>query len=123
VGVFERALRWFADWFRGVFNTYAIPELIDFNYSNVDAYPMLSVRRVADATDWRTFSVALRNMVEPGLITPTPELEQWLTEQLDFPGISEEALARPIGDRVKKPSASGNSKPEQGSRTGRPNDA
>lgn len=123
VGVFERALRWFADWFRGVINTYAIPELIDYNYNNVDAYPELSVRRVADATDWRTFSVAIRNLVEPGIITPTPELEEWMSEQLDFPIPAKEALSRPVSDRVKKPVTSTNGKPEQGSRTGRPNDA
>lgn len=101
IGVFDRALRYLADFIRMEVNQRAIPELVDYNFE-VKGYPILRVRRLTENAEWRTISVALRNLTEPGIITPTPELEEWVLDQMDFPPPSDAALKRSIKDRLLK---------------------
>jgi hypothetical protein len=82
------------------FNTYVVPQLVDWNFT-VKRYPRLRVRRIGENADWRSLSVAIRNMVESQIITATPELEEWMANQMDLPHPSNEALDRPMTERVK----------------------
>lgn len=99
--MFTKAIRYIADLISGVFNKWAIPQLVDYNFET-DAYPELKVRRLGDEADWRAFSVAIRNMVETGVITPDPELEEWLRQTMDLPMASDEAMARDVETRTEK---------------------
>jgi hypothetical protein len=46
-------------------------------------------------------SVAMRNLVEPGIITPTPELEVAISEFMELPLPSEAAMDRDWEERVR----------------------
>jgi hypothetical protein len=102
--IFMKSLRYMADFIRGIFNQYAIPQLVDFNFkTDGHYYPELKVRRLGDTADLRALSVAVLNLKNAGVITPTPELETWLSEQMDFPAPTSEALGRDIESRLAKP--------------------
>ncbi len=100
IELFNKSLRSLGDHVRGVLNQYAIPELVDWNFDGVKKYPELRFRHIGDVVDWRTMSVALRNLVEPGIITPTPEMEAYLVDLMDFPTPAPEALSRPVKERI-----------------------
>jgi hypothetical protein len=114
IDAFQRASRYLADFVRETINSQAIPELVDFNY-NVDDYPKLRARRLGEDAELRALSVSMRNFVEPGVITPDPELEAWVRDWADWPMASPEAEARTIEERTEKTPP-----PREGSRTGRP---
>jgi hypothetical protein len=82
--LFIKATRFVADIIKGVFNKYAIPQLVDYNWTRV-GYPQLRVRRIGEATDWRILSFSLRNMAGAGILQPDDKLEDWLREEMDLP--------------------------------------
>lgn len=103
--IFTKSIHYVADIVCGVLNKWAIPELVNYNFPDVEQYPTMKVRRIGDTTDLRAFSVALRNFIESNAITPDPELETWLRDFTDFPIPSKEAMDRTVKDRTeKKPS-------------------
>lgn len=112
---FNRSVKFVGEFMRGVINLQLIPQLVDFNFARPTGYPRLKIRYTGDEATWRSFSVALRNLVEPGVITPTPELETWVSEFLGMPNPSSFALNRGVDDRIRKPKP-----PREGSRTGNP---
>jgi hypothetical protein len=83
-GVFLKSTRYIADIITDVFNKYAIPQLIDYNFSRV-GYPELRARRIGESADWRTLSFAVRNMVGSGIIVPDDPLEDAMREEMDLP--------------------------------------
>jgi hypothetical protein len=85
VVMFQKATRYIADVIRDVFNKWAIPELVDFNFSGIDSYPELRVRRIGDTQDWRTMSFAIRNFIGAGAVTPDEALEDWIRDEMDLP--------------------------------------
>lgn len=99
INLTERALRYLADWFRQEINHHAGPELLDYNFE-LKGYPQLRARRVTDNSEARALSVALRNLTEPGIFTPTSEVEEFVAEILEFPPPSAEAQRRTINDRI-----------------------
>jgi hypothetical protein len=101
---FDDATRYVTDFLRGVINAH-IRELVNYNY-DVDGYPELRARRF-DETRFRSLGVGLRNLGEPGFLTPTPELEEFITDYTDLPAPSAEAKARSAADRIAKPAPSG----------------
>lgn len=82
--VFMKAARYVADQVRDVFNKYAIPQLIDYNFSRV-GYPQLLVRRVGETTDWRTLSFAVRNFVGADILHSDDKMEEWVRDEMDLP--------------------------------------
>lgn len=102
--IFVKSIHYLADLVCGVFNKWAIPELVRYNF-NVDRFPQMKVRRIGDTSDLRALSVSIRNYIESKALTPDAPLEDFLRETLDFPLASPEAKARSIDDRlaVKKP--------------------
>lgn len=99
INLMERALRYLADWFRQEINHNAVPELMDYNF-DLRGYPQLKARRVTDNSEARALSVAIRNLVEPGILTPTAEMEEFVSEVIEFPQPSEKAQKRTINDRI-----------------------
>jgi hypothetical protein len=78
---------------RDIINKHLIPELIGYNFDNVEPeeMPELRVRRLGDTVDWRTISFALRNLVGAGIIKPDDRLEEWIREEMDLPVTDEES--------------------------------
>lgn len=85
--LFLKSSRFIADIIRDVVNKYAIPELVDYNYPDVEDYPELRVRRIGETVDWRTLSMALRNLVGAKVIIPDEKLEVWARYEMDLPEI------------------------------------
>lgn len=105
--MFVKSLRYIADMLAAVINQFAIPQLVDFNF-DVERYPRLKTRKLGDTTDVRAFSVALRNLADAALITPSPELERWISEEFEMPMPSKEAQARTIEQRTEQPGSNTN---------------
>jgi hypothetical protein len=110
---FLKATQFIADQIRDVFNKYAIPQLVDFNWKTVTEYPELRVRRIGDFTDWRTMSFAIRNFVGANVLRPDDDLEEWIRQEMDLPKVDPDTIrevatpqgggALPRGARVGPP--------------------
>jgi hypothetical protein len=87
--MFYKATRHVAESIRDIFNKHAIPELVDYNWKNIDPddYPTLRVRRIGDAIDWRAVSFAIRNFIGAGVLVPDATLEDYIRDEMDLPGV------------------------------------
>jgi hypothetical protein len=85
--LFLKSCRYTAGIIQSVLNIYCIPQLVDFNWLNVQQYPTLVARRIGDVIDQRTFSFALRNNVGAGVIVPDDPLEDLVRDEMDLPPI------------------------------------
>jgi len=95
--LFLRSTRFVAECISDVFNSYCIPQLVDFNFPRVpNGYPELCARRIGEQEDWRTMSFTVRNLVGAGALTPDDELEDALREETDLPP-RDPATARTVG--------------------------
>lgn len=83
--MFLKATRFIADIVCDTFNQYAIPQLVDANFSRVGGYPRLRARRIGELEDWRTLSFAIRNLIGAGVIRPDDPLEEVTREEMDLP--------------------------------------
>lgn len=104
--LFLKSTRYIAEIIRDVFNKYCIPQLIDMNWSGVQEYPELRVRRIGDVQDWRMISFALRNLVGSGIIQVDDDLETWIRDEMDLPPLDESSIrevASPQQPRVGPP--------------------
>lgn len=99
--MFVRAQRFTAEGIRAVFNFYAIPQLIRYNWPEEElenGYPTLRVRRIGDERDWRTLSFAIRNLIGAEALWVDEDLRTWLRNELDMP--AETASAAPVVKRT-----------------------
>ena len=106
VDLFLKAMRFIADIIADVINKYAIPELVDYNFSGAPGYPRLGVRRIGETTDWRTLSFAIRNFIGASVIRPDDPLEEWVRKEMDLPPLDEDSIrqvATPQLPRVGPP--------------------
>lgn len=108
VELFLKATRFIADIIADVANKFAIPELVDFNYSGVSGYPQLGVRRIGETADWRTLSFAIRNFVGANIIKPDDPLEEWVRKEMDLPQVDPDSTRETVtpqapGARVGPP--------------------
>ena len=94
--IFVKSVRFVAEQVRDVFNKWAIPELVDYNW-DVDEYPELRVRRLGDTVDWRVISFAMRNFIGAGVIKPDDKLEEWVRNEMDLP-MADSATERNVLD-------------------------
>ncbi len=90
--IFMKSSRFVADIVRDVFNRYCIPQLIQWNWGEMDGYPELRVRRIGDTQDWRIISFALRNLVGAGILQVDQPLEDWIREEMDLPHLDESTI-------------------------------
>jgi hypothetical protein len=82
---FLQATRYIAECVQDVINKYAIPQLVDYNWSRIKGYPKLRARRIGEQADWRTLTFALRNLGGANMLTPDEALEEQLREEMDLP--------------------------------------
>lgn len=84
--MFLKGTRFIADVVLDTINKYAIPQLIDYNWSRVGSgYPELVARRIGEQSDWRTMSFAVRNYVGAGIIRPDDKLEEAIRDDMGLP--------------------------------------
>jgi hypothetical protein len=83
--MFFKAARFIADIQSETFSTYLIKDMVDKNFTDVDRYPKLKVRRIGESADWRTLSFAMRNLIGAGVIIPDDNLEVNMREEMDLP--------------------------------------
>jgi hypothetical protein len=83
--LFLQACRIVADVVMDVINKYAIPQLVDHNWSRIRGYPKLRARRIGEQADWRTMTFAIRNLIGANAITPDERLEAQLRDEMDLP--------------------------------------
>lgn len=84
--LFRSLLQAEVEWIEDVINTDAIPRLCDYNYDGIAVYPKLKASKIA-AQDVGVITDALSklcNMPTP-LITPGPEIEDFLRKELGLP--------------------------------------
>lgn len=116
--MFQKGTRFIAEIVRDVFNKWAIPQLVAYNWE-VEKPPELRVRRIGDTTDWRTISFAIRNFVGAGIIRPDERLENWVREEMDLPKPDPDTLrevATPQSPKVGPPRQSTAPGSQQGKR-------
>jgi hypothetical protein len=82
--LFLKATRFTADIVTDTINSYAVPQLVDMNWAN-SAYPQLTVKRIGEQEDWRTYSFALRNYVGAGIIVPDQPMEDQIRDEMGLP--------------------------------------
>lgn len=109
--IFVKALRYVSGIIAQQFNTYLIPQLVDYNFE-VKRYPKLKVRRIGENAELKNLTQAIKNGVDSGVITPTAELESWLADQMDLPMPTQEAMDRGMEDRLPKKGSSTPSPPQ-----------
>ncbi len=83
--MFLKASRFVADIIATAFNKYAIPQLVDYNFSRIGGYPRLAVRRIGETTDWRALSFAIRNLIGADVIRADDKFEDWARDEMDLP--------------------------------------
>lgn len=109
IDLFYKAIRFTADIIRSTINKHAIPQLVDYNFSDVEGYPVLKARRIGEANELRTLSFAFRNFVGAGTVIPDDRLEDWVRDELDMP-IPDKATSRQIQAK-QMPSTGGTPRP------------
>lgn len=102
--LFELAEEFTAKYIGNVFNKQIIKELVDLNYSNVEAYPTLEHSKIGDE-DVAGISTAVNQLMSAGALTPDPELEQWARTLLHAPDLSEDMIENydELPSRQKQP--------------------
>jgi len=84
--VFYKALIYTAEFICDCFNMYVIPNLVRWNFSNVDRIPLLKVRSIGQSRDLQMFASALANMFNQEILTPDLATENWVRGKiLDMP--------------------------------------
>jgi hypothetical protein len=81
---FQASCRFIADMIADIFNNYAIPQLVAYNFSRV-GIPKLRAANIGNKADERTRSFALRNYIGAGVIEPDERLEKFIRDQMDLP--------------------------------------
>jgi len=82
-----------------VVNKYAIPQLVDLNYSNVERYPEINYNDITK-TDVEKIASAYETLARAGGVTPGENDEQYFRELLSLPEREEEE--EPDVDQPKK---------------------
>lgn len=120
--LFLKGARFIADSTADVFNKWAIPDWVRFNYSSNVEPPKLTARNIGDTVDWRTISFALRNLIGAQIIQPDDDLETYMRDQMDLPLADTNSIRKPAtpqGPQAAKgnpkQSKAGNMKKDTGS--------
>lgn len=82
--LFLQSLEAVANSITDVFNTYAIPQLVDFNFDNVKKYPKLAYNGIS-RIDVEKLSTAYQRLSQTGAMSPTENDEQFFRELMGLP--------------------------------------
>lgn len=84
VDMFQKAMKYLANYVCGVFNLYLIPKLVGYNY-NTSEFPKMRVRNIGETKDIQMWASAHANLISTEAITVDEETENWYRENLDMP--------------------------------------
>jgi len=94
LSIFEKTLKYVANYICGIFNLEIFPQLVRYNF-DTDKYPKMQVRNIGEAKDLQALAAAFANLSDKRLITNDLDTEQWVRRQFDMPA--------KIGDRPPEP--------------------
>jgi len=97
VDMFQKAMKYIANYICGVFNLYLIPKLVGYNFKTSE-FPQLKVRNVGETKDLQNWASAHSNLVTAGALTVDTETENWYRENLDMPAL---LFARPVAEKIE----------------------
>lgn len=101
VDMFQKAMKYIANYICGVFNLYLIPKLVGYNFKTAE-FPTMRVRNIGETKDLQMFAAAHANLASQSLITYDLETENWYREQMDMPyKLEENAPEEPLLDPSK----------------------
>jgi hypothetical protein len=86
--MFQKAMKYIANYICGVFNLYLIPRIVGYNYDTTE-FPEMRVRNIGETKDLQMWASAHANLISQGAITVDLESENWYRENLDMPYIGE----------------------------------
>jgi hypothetical protein len=89
VDMFQKAMKYIAEYIAGVFNLYLIPKLVSYNYPTFEL-PSMRVRNIGETKDLQNFASAHANLLKQMAITLNLDTENWYREALDMPLITQE---------------------------------
>lgn len=84
VDMYQKALKYVANYVCDTFNLYLVPKIVGYNY-DTDEFPKLRVRNIGEGKDTQMWASAVANLFAQGVITPDFGTEQWAREQMDMP--------------------------------------
>lgn len=84
VDMFQKSVRYIADYICGVFNLYLIPKLVGYNFDTSE-FPQMKVRNIGETKDLQMWASAHANLITSGAITLNEETENWYRENMDMP--------------------------------------
>ena len=84
VDMFQKSVRYFADYICGVFNLYNIPKLVGYNF-DTDEFPQMRVRNIGETKDLQMWASSHARMVHEGAITVDTDTENYYRENMDMP--------------------------------------
>lgn len=90
--MFYKSVRHIADAIADTVNMYIIPQLVGFNWPEMEEFPQLKVRKLGDTGEARTLSFALRNYVGAGIVQVDEPLEAWARESINAPMLDKETI-------------------------------
>jgi phage gp29-like protein len=82
--VLYKSLQAIAEYIASIFNSYAIPQLVDLNMNNVTKYPKLMVTGI-DRIDTEAFSGAVEKLMNAGALKADSDLEDYLRNIFRLP--------------------------------------
>jgi len=89
VDMFQKAMKYVANYICGVFNLYLIPRLVGYNFDTTE-FPTMRVRNVGETKDLQMWASAHANLFSQEILTKTFETEEWYRENLDMPYLTKE---------------------------------
>lgn len=95
VDMFQKSVRYIADYICGVFNLYLIPKLVGYNYSTSE-FPQMKVRNIGETKDLQMWASAHANLITSGAITVDKDTEDWYRENMDMPYLLGERPVMPV---------------------------
>lgn len=105
VDMFQKAMKYIANYICGVFNLYLVPKLVGYNF-NTSEFPKVRVRNIGETKDIQMWAAAHANLVTAKAITVDEDTENWYRENLDMPYL---LGMRPVEDEEEE-DHSGNGK-------------
>ncbi len=120
VDMFQKSVKYFAEYICGVFNLYCIPKLVGYNFATSE-FPQMRVRNVGETKDLQMWASAHANLIHEGAITIDDNTEDWYRDNLDMPYLttlrSEQTVTKPKGNKnssVIAGNGTGNTSPDPG---------
>jgi 2'-5' RNA ligase len=83
-----------SEYIEDVFSADLIPQLVDFNFADVEGYPRIKCSKLAQADIVElTDAISKLKARDANFLTPDPELEDWVRDQFGMPKASKSAIA------------------------------